>query len=334
MDQICFFTNEKAKILMTSADSYQIESDGCGKYWLDGEVFRSWNEKPHSSSIDKLQWAAETIKLNDQHLTPYWGWWNISSLEGMPKKIILKSLKDYENLPIQHSQKSDAILRTLSEIQFHTPPFKWVHFEIKDIYRHKIAGKKEFLNWFIPLFERGLIQTTDEYAANLKNLNKGVEDYLFKYDCISLSPKGWELIEKSQTKSNSVFIAMAFTDNNKNEVSPDLRVAIKSACEELGWDAKSVNEEEHNDGIMDKVISQIKKSRFVIAELSYQKTGVYYEAGFAKGIGLDVIHVVSKADFDNCHFDVKHLNLIVWLDLIDLKIKLQNRIEATIGIYK
>ncbi len=96
------------------------------------------------------------------------------------------------------------------------------------------------------------------------------------------------------------------------------------------WEPIIIDEIEHNDGIMDKVISGINDSRFVIAELTHQKSGVYYEAGYARGIGLPVIHIVKKSDLKSCHFDVKHLNLITWDTLSELAEKLEHRIKATI----
>src|SRR5690606_19600043 len=98
----------------------------------------------------------------------------------------------------------------------------------------------------------------------------------------------------------------------------------------MKWKPLIVDEVEHNDGIMDKVIASINESKFVISELTHQKSGVYYEAGYAKGRGLQVIHVVQEDDLRLCHFDVKHLNLIVWKNLDDLAAKLENRIKATI----
>jgi nucleoside 2-deoxyribosyltransferase len=131
---------------------------------------------------------------------------------------------------------------------------------------------------------------------------------------------------------NSVFIAMAFTDDQGQNVTSDLRDTIRNCCEDLGWDPIIVDEVQHNDGIMDKVIAEINNARFVISDLTYQKSGVYYEAGYAKGRGLEVIHCVKQDDLSNCHFDVKHLNLVVWNDLEELREKLMNRIQATVGV--
>ena len=118
----------------------------------------------------------------------------------------------------------------------------------------------------------------------------------------------------------------------KNEIPKDLRNTLRMCCENLGWEVKIVDEEEHNNGIMDKVIALMNRASFTIAELTHQKSGVYYEAGYAKGRGLPVIHIVREDDFNECHFDVKHLNLVVWKDFEDLKKKLTSRIEATIGV--
>jgi nucleoside 2-deoxyribosyltransferase len=133
--------------------------------------------------------------------------------------------------------------------------------------------------------------------------------------------------------SNNVFIAMAFTDETgEKQADPKIRDTILSVLgqNDLGFNAKIVDKEEHNEGIVDKILALINESRFVVAELTHQKSGVYYEAGYAKGIGLPVIHIVKKDDFAKCHFDIKHLNLIVWDSYEELKDKLRNRVLATI----
>ncbi|MCF2940650.1 hypothetical protein L1N85_19855 [Paenibacillus alkaliterrae] len=53
-------------------------------------------------------------------------------------------------------------------------------------------------------------------------------------------------------------------------------------------------------------------SNIVISDFTEHKTGVYYEAGFAKGLGLEVIWTVREDNLDQCHFDTKQMNHIVW----------------------
>ena len=63
--------------------------------------------------------------------------------------------------------------------------------------------------------------------------------------------------------------------------------------------------------------------------------GVFYEAGFAKVLGLPVIWMVKSeiAEIENVtHFDIRQYNQIRWTeDFEDARIRLQNRIEATLG---
>ena len=57
---------------------------------------------------------------------------------------------------------------------------------------------------------------------------------------------------------------------------------------------------------------------------------MYFEAGFAMGLGRPVIWTCRKDDIDNAHFDTRQYNHIVWENEKELYEKLKNRIEATI----
>jgi nucleoside 2-deoxyribosyltransferase len=69
----------------------------------------------------------------------------------------------------------------------------------------------------------------------------------------------------------------------------------------------------------------------MVADVTNQKSGVYYEAGFAHGLGIPVIWSVRHDDLKNVHFDTRQYNHIVWEDETDLRDKLKNFILATIG---
>ena len=62
-----------------------------------------------------------------------------------------------------------------------------------------------------------------------------------------------------------------------------------------------------------------------------QRQGVYFEAGYALGMGIPVIWTCRSDEIDKCHFDTRQYNHIVWETAGDLKEKLTNRILATIG---
>ena len=59
--------------------------------------------------------------------------------------------------------------------------------------------------------------------------------------------------------------------------------------------------------------------------------GVYFEAGFALGLGREVIWTCRKDDMKDLHFDIRQYNTLDWEDPEDLATRLQHRIEVTVG---
>ena len=148
-----------------------------------------------------------------------------------------------------------------------------------------------------------------------------------------------ESLLSSNKSSTTAFIAMRFTD----EMRKVRDEAIKPAALTCGFDAFTVDEEEYLGDVTDRIISGIKTCRFVIADFTDNNLGVYYEAGYAKGLGIPVIKTCRKDWFDDktideitkkkknqLHFDIEHDNLILWESQEDLARKLEAKIRATI----
>jgi hypothetical protein len=81
----------------------------------------------------------------------------------------------------------------------------------------------------------------------------------------------------------------------------------------------------------DEIISQIRKSRFLVADFTGHRGGVYFEARFAMGLGMPVFWTCRKDDLPHLHFDIRQYNCIDWADPADLAVRLRRRIEAVIG---
>jgi nucleoside 2-deoxyribosyltransferase len=182
----------------------------------------------------------------------------------------------------------------------------------------------------------------------IKNDLKGHSVFLdasSPYDYSILTLSGHEFCqhvdEEKWTKSNSVFVAMWFSQ----EILFTYQNAIKPAIEsEVCGNLKAfcLIEHEHNNDITDEIIAGIKESLFVVADMTGYRGGVYYEAGFAKGLGRPVIFTCRKDWFEGekdsngrtikekVHFDVNHQNFIVWENEEVLKEKLIARIRASI----
>ena len=142
-----------------------------------------------------------------------------------------------------------------------------------------------------------------------------------------LSPKALERIyelQKNQVHNKKVFVAMKFGDKTK-----ELREKIKEGL--IGYDVRIMDEIEHNHQIVPEMLKEIKDSRFVVADLSHHNNGAYYEAGYALGLGKEVIHICAKSKLKSgLHFDVAQVNTLVYDSIDDIPRLLKKRIEATI----
>ena len=125
------------------------------------------------------------------------------------------------------------------------------------------------------------------------------------------------------------FIAMWFDKSMEDYYS----YGIKPAVESLGFKAVRVDKIEHNDRIDNKIFEQIRRARFAVADFTGGREGVYYEAGFAAGQGIPVIHICRQDWFNRLHFDVGTINTIGYETVTELKEALVARVEKTIGRY-
>ena len=160
-------------------------------------------------------------------------------------------------------------------------------------------------------------------AGELKFLEQNGKAY-------RLSIEGWKhfaLLKSVPRQTDTAFVAMWFDAQLENAWTSGFQPAISQA----GFSAIRIDFQEHNEKICDRIIAEIRRSRFVIADFTGQRGGVYYEAGFAMGLGIPVIWTVRDSDVNTLHFDTRQYNHIVWTDSSDLRNKLLNRIRATIS---
>jgi nucleoside 2-deoxyribosyltransferase len=115
----------------------------------------------------------------------------------------------------------------------------------------------------------------------------------------------------------------------KSTYSEAIEPAIR---DDAGYNCIRIDAKEYNGAIMDQIKAEIRQSRFVVADLTNHSNGVYFESGFADGLGIPVIWTCSDEHADKTHFDTKHLNQIRWATHAELRERLANRIKATIGV--
>ena len=127
--------------------------------------------------------------------------------------------------------------------------------------------------------------------------------------------------------SDKGFVAMSF--------SPDLDVIYQNGLQigilNAGYEPVRVDQLEHTNRIDDEIIARIKGARFVVADFTDHRSGVYFEAGFALGLGLPVIWTCRDDDMSRLHFDIRQYNTINWKTADELASRLRFRIEAVVG---
>lgn len=145
--------------------------------------------------------------------------------------------------------------------------------------------------------------------------------------------KGHTRIAEQATNLNSsqAFVAMWFHESMSKAYEDGIRPAIEQAR----YNPLRIDQKEHINKIDDEIIAEIRRSRFVVADFTQgadgARGGVYYEAGFARALGLPVIFTCRQDSLEDLHFDTEHYNHIVWTDENGLREKLKNRILAVIG---
>ena len=128
------------------------------------------------------------------------------------------------------------------------------------------------------------------------------------------------------------FVAMWFDESMDDAYKYGFKLAIQDA----GYKPRLIKEKEYLGGVVDEILAEIRKSRFVVADFTSStqagaRGGVYFEAGFAYGLDIPVFLTCRKGCKEGVHFDIGHLNRIEWTDPKDLRKKLKDSIEAVLG---
>ncbi len=206
---------------------------------------------------------------------------------------------------------------------------------------------KKYVYW------KGIHDQTMEMLAYTESINEQEElryllDYLIKQGWLELASgaEGVEAkhvtitvagyahlaeLENVKKATSQAFVAMWFHE----DLVPAWNEGIEPAIKDAGYTAVRVDKQEHIEKIDDRIIAEIKRSRFVVADFTHgrggARGGVYYEAGFAHGLQIPVIFTCRKNAIKRIHFDTRQYNHIVWETPIELKERLTNRIAAVIG---
>ena len=145
-----------------------------------------------------------------------------------------------------------------------------------------------------------------------------------------ITAKGWQRVSELRQPgrdSKQAFVAMSFAPEYAQFFDSGIKPAIEA---DQKMKAYRIDRADHNNRIDDQIIAEIRRSRYLVSDFTAHRQGVYFEAGFALGLGLPVIWCVHRDHLKDAHFDTRQYNHITYATAEELREKLLNRIRATI----
>ena len=125
-----------------------------------------------------------------------------------------------------------------------------------------------------------------------------------------------------------VFVSMPM-NKEKCLYVDEIRLGIESALKTTGNTAYFLDKDSHNDNIYVKMLDEITACKFLVADLTSQNNGVYYEAGYAKALGKTVIMTCKDTDFKDRHFDIAQVQTLSWKNADELASVLSQQIRKS-----
>ena len=118
---------------------------------------------------------------------------------------------------------------------------------------------------------------------------------------------------------NQVFIGMSFSDSMK-----DIQKVLEISCKDNSLIPKVVNNGVGSHNIIDEIKKLIEDSEFLIIDLTLENPNVYYELGYADGVGNEGKDILLLAQEDTIlKFDIQHRRVNFYKDAFDLQEKLK-----------
>ena len=131
---------------------------------------------------------------------------------------------------------------------------------------------------------------------------------------VKLSFQGWQYYEdlkRGKTSSRTAFMAMPFGNQDVCEMVDHI---FRDAVKKTGFTLKRLDDQTPAGLIDNRMRVEIRNCRFLIADLTGGNNGAYWEAGFAEGLGKQVIFTCEKEYYEKnkTHFDTNHHHTILW----------------------
>lgn len=105
---------------------------------------------------------------------------------------------------------------------------------------------------------------------------------------------------------NLVFVIMPF----RGQEMTDAYSAIKDECSKLSLHARRVDENVGSGMVIREIADLIERAEFLVCDLTHERPNVYYELGYAHGVGNEGADILLIArEGTTLHFDIAPLRV-------------------------
>ena len=224
----------------------------------------------------------------------------------------------------------DRINKVLLNISFY---IKSIGNKINNIYLtnandRQYAKKTALLKTLFCVYENNI----DQVNVLLKHLEKKgfIEPIGIGVFSLTLSFDGWLRVEEIQKKNDAV--NQAYVIINDKDCMQAAKKTIIKVLSDLKILTKFSEESKFIRPVAAEIFYEIKRSRLCIIDLTYHKSPVYFEAGYAEALKKPIIYTCRKDYYVKRRFDIIHNNTIYWETSEDLYKALSLRIAALITL--
>jgi hypothetical protein len=128
-----------------------------------------------------------------------------------------------------------------------------------------------------------------------------------------LTFNGWERFDelrRGTIDSKIAFMAMGYNKSDAEAAFPQFVQAVL----ETGFDLRRPDQDPKAGLIDNRIRVDIRAAKFLVADLSDDNRGAYWEAGFAEGLNKKVYYTCESDKYskDKTHFDTEHHFTIRW----------------------
>jgi len=126
-----------------------------------------------------------------------------------------------------------------------------------------------------------------------------------------------------------VFVIMPFSGPE----SADVLAAIKDECGKLGLHARRVDENVGSGLVLGEITKLIEDAEFIICDVTSERPNVYYELGYAHGVGnesADILLIARQGTV--LHFDIAPLRVQYYRSTEHLRTILSTNLKRMIEV--